>query len=135
MTIRECIFSRGPLCDCSLGRLCSSLLPLMKILPLFLAGLAIPGALLAANSATVKQTDDRVRVEIDGKLFTEYVYKGAPKPYLYPVLAVDGTEMMRHFPMKGKGGVPGEIEDHPHHRSLWFTHGNVNGFDFWGEGG
>ena len=107
----------------------------MKILPLFLASLAIPGALLAANSATVKQTDDRVRVEIDGKLFTEYIYKGAPKPYLYPVLATDGTEMMRHFPMKGKGGVPGEVEDHPHHRSLWFTHGNVNGFDFWGEGG
>jgi hypothetical protein len=72
-------------------------------------------------------------VELGGQLFTEYIFKGAPKPYLYPVLAADGTEMMRHYPMKGKGGVPGEAEDHPHHRSLWFTHGAVNGVDFWLE--
>lgn len=108
-----------------------------RVLPLLvLAGLVAPVAGLHAAAATdVKLTraDDRVRVEIGGKLFTEYVFKGAPKPYLYPVLAVDGTEMMRHFPMKGKGGVPGEVEDHPHHRSLWFTHGAVNGVDFWAE--
>jgi hypothetical protein len=28
----------------------------------------------------------------------------------------------------------GDRHDHPHHRSLWFTHGEVNGQDFWGEG-
>jgi hypothetical protein len=27
--------------------------------------------------------------------------------------------------------VPGESKDHPHHRGLWFTHGDVNGYDFW----
>jgi hypothetical protein len=27
--------------------------------------------------------------------------------------------------------VAGEPEDHPHHESLWFTHGSVNGHDFW----
>ena len=26
-----------------------------------------------------------------------------------------------------------ETRDHPHQRSLWFTHGNVNGIDFWAE--
>ena len=26
-----------------------------------------------------------------------------------------------------------ETKDHVHHRSLWFTHGSVNGVDFWGE--
>ena len=36
----------------------------------------------------------------------------------------------RHFPMND---VPGETKDHPHHRSLWFTHGAVNGVDFWTE--
>ena len=82
----------------------------------------------------LEQRDGRVRVEIGGKLFTEYVYRNVPKPCLYPVIAADGTELMRHFPMKGKGGVPGEAEDHPHHRSLWFTHGAVNGVDFWTEG-
>jgi len=27
-----------------------------------------------------------------------------------------------------------EERDHKHHRSLWYTHGNVNGHDFWTEG-
>jgi hypothetical protein len=29
---------------------------------------------------------------------------------------------------------PGEATDHVHQRSFWFTHGNVNGIDFWSEG-
>ena len=29
--------------------------------------------------------------------------------------------------------IPGESKDHPHHRGLWFTHGDVNGYDFWGN--
>ena len=40
--------------------------------------------------------------------------------------------MTRNYPMKP--GVAGEAEDHPHHRSLWFTHGDVNGVSFWHEG-
>jgi hypothetical protein len=27
--------------------------------------------------------------------------------------------------------VEGDKQDHPHHRGLWFTHGAVNGWDFW----
>jgi hypothetical protein len=30
--------------------------------------------------------------------------------------------------------TPDEAHDHPHHRSLWFGHGTVNGCDFWTEG-
>ncbi|MEY4939724.1 MAG: hypothetical protein RIQ93_1459 [Verrucomicrobiota bacterium] len=96
------------------------------------AGLfAASAAVASAVPVKLTRADDRVRVELGGKLFTEYVFKGAPKPYLYPILAVDGTELMRHFPVKNN--VPGEVQDHPHHRSLWFTHGAVNGIDFWGE--
>jgi hypothetical protein len=28
-------------------------------------------------------------------------------------------------------GVPGESDDHPHHRGLWFSHDQVNGINFW----
>lgn len=86
----------------------------------------------AAPESNVKltRTDDKVKVEIDGKLFTEYVFKGYARPLFYPVLAADGTEMMRNYPIKK---VPGEVADHPHHKSLWFTHGSVNGVDFWAE--
>src|SRR5690606_7798639 len=41
--------------------------------------------------------------------------------------------MTRNYPMVT--GVAGEATDHPHQRSLWFTHGDVNGVDFWSEGG
>ena len=38
--------------------------------------------------------------------------------------------MTRAWPMAEE---PGEERDHVHHRSLWFSHGNVNGVDFWSE--
>ena len=38
--------------------------------------------------------------------------------------------MTRNWPMKD---LPDEDHDHPHHRSLWFAHGAVNGQDFWSE--
>jgi hypothetical protein len=66
-----------------------------------------------------------------GKPFTRLV-EGEWKPYLYPLL-LDGTAMTRHWPMEM--GFRGEDHDHPHQKSFWFTHGAVNGVDFWSEGG
>jgi hypothetical protein len=106
-----------------------------RVLPLLvLVSLLAPAATLqaaSANDVKLTRSADRVRVELGGQLFTEYIFNGAPKPFLYPVIASDGTEMMRHFPVKSD--VEGEVRDHPHHRSLWFTHGAVNGVDFWAE--
>jgi hypothetical protein len=101
---------------------------------LMTASVLVPAlAPAAAPQAKIVRADDRVRIELGGQLFTEYIFKGAPKPYLYPVLAADGTQLNRDFPMKKD--TEGEDHDHPHHRSIFFTHGDVNGFDFWGEGG
>lgn len=83
-----------------------------------------------AAGVKLTRSDDRVRVEIDEQLFTEYIFKGAYRPYCYPVHAPDGTPLTRNFPMKT--GL-GEDEDHPHHRSLWFAHSDVNGVDFWNQ--
>jgi len=73
---------------------------------------------------------DKLRVEVNKKLFTEYNFRDekAAFPYFYPVIGPTGVNITRHWPMK-----EGENEehDHPHHRSLWFTHGEVNGNDFW----
>lgn len=100
-----------------------------------LAGLTVAALVplfAAAAEPKLTRSDDRVRVELGGQLFTEYIFKGAPRPYFYPVLAADGTPLTRDYPMKKD--TPGEETDHPHHRSLWFTHGEVNGHDFWAEG-
>jgi len=80
----------------------------------------------------VRELDGKFRVEIDGELFTEYLWKDSPKPILFPVIGPNNLPMTRNFPMVS--GVEGEARDHPHHRSLWFTHGDVNGVDFWAEG-
>jgi hypothetical protein len=88
------------------------------------------GAGLASASVELKEQPDKVRVEIDGKLFTEYCFTGAPHVYFYPLIGPGGARMTRDWPMQN---LPGEEHDHPHHRSLWFAHGAVNGIDFWGE--
>jgi len=78
----------------------------------------------------ITQLADRLRVEINGKLFTEYFFKDVPRPYCYPLIGPGDAAMTRNWPMKD---LPNEDHDHPHHRSLWFAHGAVNGHDFWSE--
>ncbi len=81
---------------------------------------------------TVKKNGKKVTVKIDGKLFTEYLFEGNNKPILYPIIGPGEVPMTRNYPMKKD--VPNEASDHPHHRSLWFTHGAVNNISFWHEG-
>lgn len=72
---------------------------------------------------------DRVRIEIGGQVYSDFFLgNDAGKPYLYPLRAPSGTAITRHFPMEI---VPGESNDHPHQRGLFFGHENVNGIDFW----
>ena len=78
----------------------------------------------------ITQLADRLRVEINGQLLTEYFYQDVPRPYCYPLIGPGDVAMTRNWPMKD---TPGEEHDHPHHRSLWFAHGAVNGHDFWSE--
>lgn len=76
------------------------------------------------------QQDGKIRVEMGGKLFTEYYFKDVSRPFLYPIIGLGGSKMTRNWPMQE---AENEEHDHPHHRSLWYAHGNVNGQDFWSE--
>ena len=75
---------------------------------------------------------DQIDVSIGGKPFTTY-YFGAqsPKPYLHPLRTAQGIIVTRGYPMVTN--IPGESKDHPHHRAMFFAHGDINGVDFWGE--
>jgi hypothetical protein len=91
---------------------------------------------LAADKADVKfkQDDGRVVVTIGDKPFTVYHFgdaEGQPfvRPYFYPVRAADGTEVTSD--QLTAPDVNGKRPDHPHHRSLWVAHGDVNGADHW----
>ena len=103
----------------------------MRLLPLLAAALGLAPALCASDDVALTRLPDRVRVDIGGKPFTEYVFSGAHYPYCYPVLAADGTPLTRSFPLSSP---PGEDHDHPHQISLWFAHGLMNGIDFWNQG-
>jgi hypothetical protein len=108
----------------------------LRVLPLVASLLfVLPLARSAAAPQDVKLTKlaDRVRVEIGGQFFTEYIFgDGASRSYCYPVLAPDGMPLTRNFPMKA---VAGEETDHPWQKSFWFAHSGVNGVDFWNEAG
>ncbi len=79
-----------------------------------------------------RETEKEVNVMIDGKLFTSYCwYDRVYKPVLYPVLTSAGTFITRGFPLKPRAG---ERNDHLHQIGIWLNYGNVNGYDFWGNG-
>ena len=85
-----------------------------------------------AEKFTVIQNENGAAVNLNGKLLTQYLIKSGHKPIFWPVIGPNGKEITRSYPMVADG-KPMERKDHVHHRSFWFTHGNVNGVDFWAE--
>lgn len=79
-----------------------------------------------SDEITLKKSDNSVKVMVGDQLFTEYVTKSKSKPILWPINAADGSPVTR--------APQDDIKEHPHHRSFWFSHGDVNGIDFWSEG-
>ncbi|MCS7089391.1 MAG: PmoA family protein [Verrucomicrobiota bacterium] len=107
------------------------LIPALAPIAVFLS-CAQPNSLLPTRPRlTFTLLEDRVRVETNGQLFTEYWFKNVPKPYCHPLVGPRQSILTRLWPMQE---FHGEDRDHPHHRGFWYAHGNVNGVDFWTEG-
>lgn len=94
--------------------------------------------LASAPAAAAEPAGYRVEAAADGsgwnvyegdRLVAGYLFDSNGKPIVYPLHSRDGHALTRDFPMKEAG--PSERDDHDHHRSLWLTHGDVNGIDFW----
>jgi hypothetical protein len=83
---------------------------------------------LEAQQVTFHRVGGRIEVQLADQPFTTIQTDGFTKPVLYPVLAPGQVPMTRGWPLEER---PGEPHDHPHHKSVWFAHGNVNGADFW----
>jgi hypothetical protein len=91
----------------------------------------ILGVFPLAAQVKITPAPDRIAVDIGGKPFTTlFIGPETTKPYLHPLRAASGAIVTRGFPMEPREG---ESRDHIHQRGLWFTHGDVNGFDFWGN--
>jgi hypothetical protein len=114
------------------------------VVPSFARWLAFAagGWLVAACAALAAQVDSSAEIRVaigQGKavvsagedLFTEYDFASYARPILYPLLGPGQIHFTRHWPMRDD--IAGEAHDHPHHKSVWFAHGDVNGLDFWSE--
>lgn len=84
----------------------------------------------SGGSVKLTEMEDRLRVEMNGELFTDYIIHGEERffPLFYPVLGPGQVPMTRKYPLEI---IEGEDTDHPHHQSLWFAHSEVNGHTFW----
>ena len=61
----------------------------------------------------------------DGKELTRYYFgPGLDRPFLYPIVGPAGRSLTRM-------GHPHDPVTHSHHNSVWITHHDVNGHDFW----
>ena len=105
-----------------------------KILSLLIV-LCFATSFCSAADTPVKLTPDdkKIVIEIGGKHFSNYFFndgEGVPyrRPFFTAATASDGTIITAdQTALKSK--------DHPHHRSIWVAHGDVNGADHWGLSG
>lgn len=103
---------------------------------LFFIFISFSSLLNAQNNNKFKivnnDSEKKIDILIDGKLFTSYIYNDEirvlKKPVLFPIISAMGDTITRGYPLAPRKG---ERIDHPHQIGLWFNYGDVNGLDFW----
>jgi len=94
----------------------------------------IPGEVSSKNAVSIAPKGKALDITIGGKPFTTLLYdtnKKMPRPIFYPLFGPGGARLTRGYPMET---FEGEKEDHPHHQSLYVSHCDVNGTNFWNFG-
>ena len=87
---------------------------------------------LADPGVRLEQDGKNVKVYADGSFFAEYLTDAGRQPVIWPIVGPTGAAYTRSYPVGPRG--PLEADDHLHHESLWFAHGDVNGSDYWSNG-
>jgi hypothetical protein len=101
-------------------------------LPLAAGAVSRSGSRSAGLAVELTRRGYHVDVQVGGRPFATYSFDpSVAKPYWSPLRSAQGTVVTRGFPMTP---VAGEDHDEPHQRAMYFAHGDINGFDFWGEG-
>lgn len=102
---------------------------LMRLASICILFLLYAAPLRAENQVTLEKVKRGVVVRIDDSFFAEYLTRSGRQPVVWPIIGPTGAAYTRSYPVGPR--QESEAEDHLHHRSLWFAHGDVNGFDFW----
>jgi len=86
----------------------------------------------SAEAVEIVRHETSVDVVIGGRPFTTYYFDPSiAKPFFHPLRSATGTIVTRGYPVTEN--IAGEDRDEPHQRPMYFAHGDINGFDFWGE--
>jgi hypothetical protein len=73
--------------------------------------------------------DHEASFQHDGRELTCYQFgPGLRRPFLFPIVGPSGRSLTRM-------GHPHDPEGHSHHNSVWVSHNDVNGDDFWSDRG
>jgi Family of unknown function (DUF6807) len=82
-----------------------------------------------AAEISFHEVPGRVEIRIDGRPFSNFCCGSEwSQPFLHPLQTVSGISVTRGYPVEQ---IEGESQDHPWHHGLWYTHGDINGVDFW----
>lgn len=103
----------------------------IAILAVNFFGMAGVSQAFQAEKYAIVDRDGNLEITRGGKQVANYVTLSGTKPIVWPLLGPDSVELTRKYPMDRSD--TSEKQDHIHHRSFWFTHGEVNGLDFWAE--
>lgn len=95
---------------------------------LALCGCKAPGSPRIGKPLQMTAGPRSVVIQDGNEVVARYQADGPRGPAVWPLCAPGGESLTRAFPF---AEVLGEANDHPHHTSLWFAHGNVSGVDFW----
>jgi hypothetical protein len=103
---------------------------------LLTAALLVLSGVAQAEPVSLTRHGNTIDVEIGGKPFTTYTFDpNISKAFLEPLRDANGTIVTRTLSV-GNEIPPGHEHDNgfePHQRAMYFGHGNVDGYDFWGE--
>jgi Methane oxygenase PmoA len=89
-----------------------------------------------SEAVSFRRQGNTIRVAIGGRPFTIYNFDPkTAKAYLQPLRSANGVMVTRGFPIGDTVPAANEHDPNlePHQRAMYFAHGNINGFDFWGE--
>lgn len=75
----------------------------------------------------VPQAYEQASFQRDGVEITRYHFgEGLNRPFLFPVIGPSGRSLTRM-------GHPHDPQGHSHHNSVWMSHVDVGGVDFWSD--
>jgi hypothetical protein len=91
------------------------------------AGQEAPEAKAVPRLQIIPQAYDQASFQRDGVEITRYHFgAGLERPFLFPVIGPSGRSLTRM-------GHPHDPESHSHHNSVWLSHADVGGVDFWSD--